>query len=904
MLMDLSPLCSQCETHRVQQSFTRWTISACTCSSFEPGKEWFALKISEDSAPEVIPSLKGKTLREVLQPAFARHQIAFSDVQVYIRSSQSPLSYESDTYCLGGQHLYLEFASTDIEKKVRRSRSKSVWSRMRSFSMKSKGDHHHKVNERLFKDVHRWEARKSKTMMEIDDQIRRSNSVPNGPRSATNRKDMRQYLGHSSSQEESTSQQAVNGDIVDGTAIEFKGMMSRNRSSKVHALLGSAFTNTAQRTLEEQLQFFSVYGLPVVDGVKKGNEEETLQLKPWKDLVSGSDKISKRERNQQEAIWELICTELSYYQRVKAFYEVFYATLVELQKEKFLKNVNLDHLFANVRDVYELCSSFWDNSLYPLYKQCQQNKFRLHPFQIIDVFDMFEDRFYPYEEFCVRERECTAYLTTLKNESPDFKLYLEWCEKRPECNRMHLIDFIKQPRNRLAQYPLLLKRMEQQTDDDETTDRLTRLIDRMEGFLNQVNSALAHLEQVEMLHDIMSKLDGYSGIEIPAEYEKYVSDVLTLNLLSRMPDVPDDRLRQLFHEGDLRLKDSSTRDVRGYVFTDMLLLTTRSRKGGKVKIVRQPFRVDRIRCERLRDSGSFLLVYLSEYFLPIAFVHLQTLNGEQSKVWSNAIEAAKNAYLHAQQGEEVAPPNALFFRPHLSASSFSSGLSMPRDLSRPSTPSPFSSPGGSPPPRRTTTLPAISRTSNNRMVPANLFFSIPKNSPSLPSLRVSSPSHTVNQVDGTKQRRSFPETTSKACLNPQTRTQSVSESNLDQLIDMLPATPCDDDDDDDTTNHSQKCVIGSSKSADNLDTISKSSSFRWRSQTISYTPSPPVTRRRASASVSFDTRSCYSLDNLVCNQLETLQEEERKREVQSLSPMSHRKFMWHNQEITLNTSHV
>ena len=51
-------------------------------------------------------------------------------------------------------------------------------------------------------------------------------------------------------------------------------------------------------------------------------------------------------------------------------------------------------------------------------------------------------------------------------------------------------------------------------------------IDRMEGFLNQVNSALAHLEQVEMLHDIMSKLDGYSGIEIPAEYEKVCSYVV------------------------------------------------------------------------------------------------------------------------------------------------------------------------------------------------------------------------------------------------------------------------------------------------------------------------------------------------------------------------------------------
>lgn len=46
--------------------------------------------------------------REALQPAFERHQIAFGDVQVYVRGSKSPLSYQCDTFCLGGQHLRVE----------------------------------------------------------------------------------------------------------------------------------------------------------------------------------------------------------------------------------------------------------------------------------------------------------------------------------------------------------------------------------------------------------------------------------------------------------------------------------------------------------------------------------------------------------------------------------------------------------------------------------------------------------------------------------------------------------------------------------------------------------------------------------------------------------------------------
>jgi hypothetical protein len=200
---------------------------------------------------------------------------------------------------------------------------------------------------------------------------------------------------------------------------------------------------------------------------------------------------------------------------------------------------------------------------------------------------MFEEQFYPYEDFCLREKECVAYVSTLKNESPEFKTYLQWCEKHPECKRMQLADLIGKPRNRIAQYPLLLKRIQKKTEDDEARQRLNRLIDRMEWFLNKVNSSMARVEQADLLHGIMSKIEGYQGIEIPIEYEKYVSDVMFLDLLCPMPGVPDNRMRHLMYEGDLKLKDGSVKEIHGYIFTDMLLLTTRPKRGGKIKIVQQ-----------------------------------------------------------------------------------------------------------------------------------------------------------------------------------------------------------------------------------------------------------------------------------------------------------------------------
>jgi hypothetical protein len=51
----------------------------------------------------------------------------------------------------------------------------------------------------------------------------------------------------------------------------------RKKGNKIQALLGTSVMKT-DRTLEEQLEFFSVYGLPDVNGKKNSKDSEKVQV--------------------------------------------------------------------------------------------------------------------------------------------------------------------------------------------------------------------------------------------------------------------------------------------------------------------------------------------------------------------------------------------------------------------------------------------------------------------------------------------------------------------------------------------------------------------------------------------------------------------------------------------------
>ena len=69
-----------------------------------------------------------------------------------------------------------------------------------------------------------------------------------------------------------------------------------------------------------------------------------------------------------------------------------------------------------------------------------------------------------------------------------------------------------------------------------------------------------------------------------------------LELTSPMPGCAVGQRRHLLMEGDLKMKEGSSSkiDVHCFLFTDMLLICKNiSKKGERVKVIRQPYIVDR-----------------------------------------------------------------------------------------------------------------------------------------------------------------------------------------------------------------------------------------------------------------------------------------------------------------------
>jgi len=82
-----------------------------------------------------------------------------------------------------------------------------------------------------------------------------------------------------------------------------------------------------QEHLAELLAGYSRSGLPKMpDLLTLGRPHYTpsvFQLeRHWIDVVANSDRLNKRQREQQEAIWELLSTEVEYIRKLRAIIDV------------------------------------------------------------------------------------------------------------------------------------------------------------------------------------------------------------------------------------------------------------------------------------------------------------------------------------------------------------------------------------------------------------------------------------------------------------------------------------------------------------------------------------------------------------------------------------------------------
>jgi hypothetical protein len=105
-----------------------------------------------------------------------------------------------------------------------------------------------------------------------------------------------------------------------------------------------------------------------------------------------------------------------------------------------------------------------------------------------------------------------------------------------------------------------------------------------------------------------------------------------------MPGCCNTKMREIIHQGPLKLKDSSKSiDVQGILFTDMLLII-KERRNKKFKIVKPPIPTNRIEIREIKDDKALVIVQLNLYNVSEA-VYMLTTN--HYKRWVDCLNEAK-----------------------------------------------------------------------------------------------------------------------------------------------------------------------------------------------------------------------------------------------------------------------
>uniref|UniRef100_A0A673GFZ9 Pleckstrin homology domain-containing family G member 5-like n=1 Tax=Sinocyclocheilus rhinocerous TaxID=307959 RepID=A0A673GFZ9_9TELE len=582
----------------------------------DPRKECFSLKfdLNIDIDTEIVPAVKKKTLREVLGPIFERKGIELSRVDLFLDQSNTPLSLHFEAYRFGGHYL------------------------------KVKG-----------------KSRRAPLLRDLDTanpHILRFSISSFSQGQARRRKNMTEFLGDANIPSPDTL--AILGGPLPGGAPggSLPGVAAgpdnwKNRATnRISVFFGAGSGKEVERVelLHTKLQAYTQFGLPKVpfqlafhqDSWEEEEEEPNLTLEEsWRQLLEDPESLSRRQFQQQEAIWELIQTEASYIKKLRVITDLFLCGLLNLQDNSLLVEVEPPRLFSNIHDIVRLHSTLWVQVMLPVLEKARSTQSLIDPADLQQGFNTFASRFQPYNRYCMEEESCMEYMRSLLRDNELFKIYVTWAETNKECNRLKLADMLAKPHQRLTKYPLLLKTILKKTDDQTSRDALNNMVACVESFINSVDSQMRQKQEQQNLATISARVESYEAVEgASEEVERALKEFNRIDLTAPMIDTSPEAIRQLHLEGALRMKEGkdSRMDVYCFLFTDLLLITKPVKRLEKVKVIRQFFCVDMFLIVfSFPVLGSFVLIYLNEFKSAVAAYSFQANSATQGKSWTDAI---------------------------------------------------------------------------------------------------------------------------------------------------------------------------------------------------------------------------------------------------------------------------
>uniref|UniRef100_A0A5F8HHZ4 Pleckstrin homology and RhoGEF domain containing G6 n=1 Tax=Monodelphis domestica TaxID=13616 RepID=A0A5F8HHZ4_MONDO len=407
------------------------------------------------------------------------------------------------------------------------------------------------------------------------------------------------------------------------------------------------------RQLEMRLHTFSMFGMPRLPPedrrhweIGEGGDNNLTIEKSWKELVPGHKEMSRGFCHQQEALWELLTTELLYIRKLKIMTELLAAGLLNLQRVGLLTEVSAETLFGNVPNLIRAHQSFWEEVLEPTLKKTQISGQPLDPLGLQDGF-------------------------------------LTWCEKHKRSGRQQLSDLLIKPHQRITKYPLLLQAVLKRTPEPQVQDVLSAMISSVEAFLHHINSQVRQGEEHDSLAAAAQRIGPYEVLEPSTEeVEKSLRPFSILDLTSPMLGVDHQHTRQLLLEGSVRMKEGREgKDVYLFLFSDVILVTKPQRKADKAKVIRPPLMLEKLVCQALRDPNSFLMIHLTDFQCVSSALVFHCSNPNECVHWLEKIQEAQVTLQKLKTEEYVHQKREL--------------LALYRDIESPSTVPPTPSPEGS-----------------------------------------------------------------------------------------------------------------------------------------------------------------------------------------------------------------
>ena len=92
--------------------------------------------------------------------------------------------------------------------------------------------------------------------------------------------------------------------------------------------------------------------------------------------------MSESIKLQQEAIYEMLSTEVSYIRQILTMTDIFMTSVMILkssQRDGLLNDIDMEKLFSNIQDVLKANLTFWKEILLPIKLKLEQTGCAMNP---------------------------------------------------------------------------------------------------------------------------------------------------------------------------------------------------------------------------------------------------------------------------------------------------------------------------------------------------------------------------------------------------------------------------------------------------------------------------------------------------------------------------------------------